>query len=152
MQAIKSQKNFLSGLFYLFIGGVAIAMAPGYGIGTASRMGAGFFPLALGILLAGIGAVAILRGLAREGERIGEVPWRALALIFAAAALFAATVNGLGFIIAASLTIFTSALAACNFPWRLPFVLILFAVIAAVAVLFIMLLAVPLPLVGTWLR
>lgn len=152
MQAIKSPQDFLSGLFYLAIGAIALAVAPGYGIGTAARMGAGYFPLALGIMLVGVGLLAILRGFRRQGEPVGLISWRALLLIVTAAVCFAATVHRLGFIIAAALTVFISALAARDFPWRLPFVLILLAVVAAVATLFITLLAVPLPLVGSWLR
>jgi len=152
MQAVKSPQDFLSGLFYLVVGSVAVGIAPGYGVGTTARMGAGFFPLVLGILLMGIGIAAIMRGILRRGEPIDAVPWRALIMIIASALLFAATVNGLGFIIAATLSIFTSAFAARDFPWRLPFVLILLSVVAATAVLFITLLAVPLPLLGSWLR
>jgi hypothetical protein len=152
MHAIKSPQDFLAGLFYIAVGATAVIVAPSYGIGTAARMGAGFFPVMLGSLLIGIGVLAFLRGVLRQGEGIGVVPWRALVLITLAAVTFAATVNGLGFIVSATLTILISALAARDFPWRPTFVLILLAVVAAVATLFITLLAVPLPLVGSWLR
>ena len=52
---IKSQKDFFSGL--LFMGaGVAFAWgASSYTLGTGARMGPGYFPLALGVLLAVLG-------------------------------------------------------------------------------------------------
>ncbi len=53
---IKSQKDFFSGLMFM---GVGVAFAWGattYNVGNGARMGPGYFPLLLGILLALIGA------------------------------------------------------------------------------------------------
>ena len=52
---IKSQKDFFAGLMFM---GVGVAFAWGattYNVGTGARMGPGYFPLMLGILLAFIG-------------------------------------------------------------------------------------------------
>ena len=54
---IKSNKDFASGLMFM---GVGVAFAWGattYNVGTGARMGPGYFPLLLGILLAIIGLV-----------------------------------------------------------------------------------------------
>ena len=54
---IKSQKDFFSGLMFMGVG-VAFAWgATNYNVGTGARMGPGYFPLVLGILLAVIGTV-----------------------------------------------------------------------------------------------
>ena len=56
---IKSQKDFFAGLLYFAIG-VAFAWgATNYNIGDGARMGPGYFPLLLGIVL----AVLLLIGL-----------------------------------------------------------------------------------------
>ena len=52
---IKSQKDFFSGLMFMGVG-VAFAWgASSYTIGNGARMGPGYFPLALGVLLAILG-------------------------------------------------------------------------------------------------
>ena len=49
---IKSQKDFFSGLVFVVVG-VAYALgATNYKIGDGARMGPGYFPLLLGVLLA----------------------------------------------------------------------------------------------------
>ncbi len=44
---IKSQKDFFAGLMYLVVGGAFAIGANEYNIGTAARMGPGYFPLIL---------------------------------------------------------------------------------------------------------
>jgi hypothetical protein len=75
---IKSQKDFFSGLMFLLVG-IAFAWgAGGYSVGTGARMGPGYFPMVLGVLLAGIGfwfegkKALILLGL---GTCALVVPW-----------------------------------------------------------------------------
>ena len=53
---IKSQKDFFSGLMFLVVGGGFAWGATTYSVGTGARMGPGYFPLLLGILLGIIGA------------------------------------------------------------------------------------------------
>ena len=46
-------KNFMSGLFFIGTGALGIYMAQDYPMGTALRMGPGYFPIVLsGVLLA----------------------------------------------------------------------------------------------------
>src|SRR5215218_2302229 len=75
---IKSQKDFYSGLMFLVVG-VAFAWgATNYTIGEGARMGPGYFPLMLGILLAGLGGFIIFESLVVEtedGEPVGKWAW-----------------------------------------------------------------------------
>ena len=48
---IKSQKDFFSGLMFTVTGAAFAYGATGYSIGTGGRMGPGYFPLLLGIIL-----------------------------------------------------------------------------------------------------
>ena len=72
---IKSQRDFFAGLLYMTIG-IAFAWgATNYTIGNGARMGPGYFPLLLGIVLAVIGAIVMFRALVVEtadGEPIGK--------------------------------------------------------------------------------
>ena len=60
MEMIKSQKDFFAGLLFLVLG-VAFALgAQTYNVGTGARMGPGYFPLMLGVVLALLGAIEII--------------------------------------------------------------------------------------------
>ncbi|MDP3616898.1 MAG: tripartite tricarboxylate transporter TctB family protein [Rhodoferax sp.] len=95
---IKSQKDFFSGLMFL---GVGVAFAWGattYTVGSGARMGPGYFPLMLGILMAILGAAIIFEALVVEtedGEKIGSWAWKPLVFIIAANLIFGLALGGL---------------------------------------------------------
>jgi hypothetical protein len=95
---IKSQKDFFSGLMF---SGVGVAFAWGattYTVGNGARMGPGYFPLMLGILLAILGGVIIFKSLVVEtedGEKIGSWAWKPLFFIIAANLIFGLALGGL---------------------------------------------------------
>ena len=95
---IKSQKDFFSGLMFLVIG-IAFAWgATTYNVGEGARMGPGYFPLMLGIVLALIGAVVLFTSLVVEvegGEKIGAWAWRPLVFIILANLVFGVLLAGL---------------------------------------------------------
>ena len=63
---IKSQKDFFAGLLYFAVG-VAFAWgATNYNIGDGARMGPGYFPLLLGIVLAIIGGIVMFQAMVVE--------------------------------------------------------------------------------------
>ena len=95
---IKSQKDFFSGLLFIAIG-VAFAWgATTYNVGEGARMGPGYFPLMLGIVLALIGGGVLLTSLVVEVEGrdlIGKWAWRPLFFIIAANLSFGVLLGGL---------------------------------------------------------
>jgi hypothetical protein len=95
---IKSQKDFFSGLMFIVVG-VAFAWgATTYNVGEGARMGPGYFPLMLGIVLALIGAIVLFTSLVVEvegGEKIGKWAWRPLFFIIAANLAFGVLLAGL---------------------------------------------------------
>ena len=95
---IKSQKDFFSGLMFMVVG-VAFAWgATNYTIGTGARMGPGYFPLALGILLTLLGGIITFKALVVEtvdGDRIGAFAWKPLVFIILANLVFGAMIGGL---------------------------------------------------------
>lgn len=96
--SMKSQKDFFSGLLFMAVG-VAFAWgATNYSVGTAARMGPGYFPLALGILLAVLGAVITFKALVVEtedGEKMGPWAWKPLFFIIVANLVFGLLLGGL---------------------------------------------------------
>jgi hypothetical protein len=95
---IKSQKDFFSGLMFM---GVGVAFAWGastYSVGTGARMGPGYFPLVLGVLLAILGAVITFDSLVIEtedGDKIGGFAWKPVTFIILANVLFGVMIGGL---------------------------------------------------------
>lgn len=95
---IKSQKDFYSGLMFAAVGiGFAVG-ATNYTIGQASRMGPGYFPLILGILLAILGAIISLQSFtskAPNGDKIGSWAWKPLTFVLGANLIFGLMLGGL---------------------------------------------------------
>jgi hypothetical protein len=95
---IKSQQDFFSGLMFLAVG-IAFAWgATTYHIGEGARMGPGYFPLLLGIVLAGLGGFIIFESLVVEtedGEPVGKWAWKPLCYIIGANLIFGVLLGGL---------------------------------------------------------
>jgi hypothetical protein len=95
---IKSQKDFFSGLLFTAVG-VAFAWgATKYSLGTAARMGPGYFPLMLGILMAILGGVITFKALVVEtedGDKVGRWALKPLFFIISANLLFGLMLGGL---------------------------------------------------------
>ncbi|WP_138514755.1 tripartite tricarboxylate transporter TctB family protein [Rhodoferax bucti] len=95
---IKSQKDFFSGLMFMGVGAAFAFGASGYTIGNGARMGPGYFPLALGILLAILGGAITFKALVVEtidGDKIGKFAWKPLFFIIAANLVFGACIGGM---------------------------------------------------------
>ena len=123
---VKSQKDFLAGLMFTAVG-IAFAWgATNYTIGEGARMGPGYFPLVLGILLAVLGLVVTFTALVvqtEDGDRVGAIAWRPLGFIIGANVLFGVLLAGVprfgipafGLIVAIYGLTFVAALAGDEF-------------------------------------
>ncbi|WP_225784166.1 tripartite tricarboxylate transporter TctB family protein [Xenophilus sp. Marseille-Q4582] len=95
---IKSQKDFFAGLMFTLVGAGFAWGATTYNVGTGARMGPGYFPLMLGILLAILGLIVIFTSLAVEtvdGEPVGKIAWKPLFFIITANLVFGVLLGGL---------------------------------------------------------
>jgi hypothetical protein len=95
---IKSQKDFFSGLMFTVVGASFAYGATSYNIGTGGRMGPGYFPLLLGVILAILGSAIMFKALVvetQDGEKIGKWAWKPLFFIIAANLLFGVLLGGL---------------------------------------------------------
>lgn len=94
---IKSQKDFYSGLMFAAVG-VAFAWgATTYNVGQGARMGPGYFPLVLGVVLAVLGLIIIFTSLVVEtesGDKIGSWAWKPLGYIIGANIAFGILLGG----------------------------------------------------------
>ena len=95
---IKSQKDFFSGLMFTVVGASFAYGATNYSVGSGGRMGPGYFPLLLGVILAVMGAIIMVKATVVEppnGDKIGKWAWKPLFLIIAANILFGVMIGGL---------------------------------------------------------
>ena len=86
MALIRHPKDFFAGLLFIAFGIAAIVIASNYPLGTAARMGPGYFPRILGILLIVLGSRLSLRALRTSGPPIAALKWRPLLIVLGSVA------------------------------------------------------------------
>jgi hypothetical protein len=95
---IKSQKDFFSGLMFALVGGGFAVGSMNYTVGNGARMGPGYFPLLLGVVLAVLGAFIMFYSLVEhteDGDKIGKFVWRPVVYILGANIAFGILLGGL---------------------------------------------------------
>lgn len=146
---IRHPKDFWSGIVFLLFGLSAIVIGQDYEMGTAGRMGPAYFPSVLGGLLSLVGAASLIRSFFRQGEPIGRLYWRELALVLVAVLLFGFLVRDAGLIPATLVLIMISSYAGQKFNLAKSIALAIGAALFAVG-LFVKLLGLPMPMFGPW--
>jgi hypothetical protein len=151
---LKNQRDFFSGLLFMFLGVAFAWSASTYAIGTARRMGPGYFPLLLGALLALLGVVLVFKALVFEtedGGRIGAWAWRAVLGVLLANLVFGLLLGGLaavglppmGLVPAVLALTLLAARATTGFRWK---ELLLLALLLALGSYLICILLLKLPM------
>jgi Tripartite tricarboxylate transporter TctB family len=95
---IKSQKDFFSGLMFMVVGMAFAVGAYNYGMGDGAKMGPGYFPRMLGVLLGLLGAFIMFKALTvatSDGEKLGKWAWGPMACILGANVIFGVMLGGL---------------------------------------------------------
>lgn len=144
---IKSQEDFWAGVMFIGFGLVAIIVARDYPMGSAMRMGPGYFPTYLGVIMMVMGAIIAFRSTKVQGEGIRAFGWRGLFFLSLAFFSYGLMIDNfdLGFILSISAVVLLSTLATREF--RLVESLILMVVLAlGTTALFIWGLGLPYPL------
>ena len=151
MKLHDARKDLLSGAVFTGFGLAFAIAAANYEVGSPLRMGPGFFPLVLGVLLVVLGVSVAVKGfVAGEGGEIGTVPWRSLLLLLAAILFFGFTVRDLGLAPALFVTVLLAGLAGRN-PRLIPALVIAVSLTALSVLIFVVILQLRLKLVGPWL-
>ena len=126
---IKSQKDFFSGLMFLVVGLAFAIGSTNYTIGTGARMGPGYFPLILGVLMSILGAAICIGGLTKgpsDGDKIGKWAWKPVFFVLAANFAFGILLVGVpqlhipqfGLIIAIYALVFIASMAGDKFNFK----------------------------------
>ena len=129
---ITHPKDFWSGVLFMLLGAFALVYGSKYNIGTAARMGPGYFPRILGILLLVFGGLILLRAFRLKGDAIPPWKWRPTLLVLGSVVLFGAIVKLLG--MALSTVVLIVAASAASHEFRPKEAVIAGVLLAALAV------------------
>ncbi|MGP1609359.1 MAG: tripartite tricarboxylate transporter TctB family protein, partial [Burkholderiales bacterium] len=96
---IKNQEDFWAGMMFAGFGTLAIWLSTDYPMGTASRMGPGYFPTSLGALMLLLGAIVALMALKSDvSSKITPFAWKPMIMLSIGFAVFGWGVDHVGFI------------------------------------------------------
>jgi putative tricarboxylic transport membrane protein len=109
---IGSPKDFWAGILFMMVGLVVIFVALGYPMGSAGRMGPGYFPRVLGAILMVLGFLTVIRGVTTQGVPFGGWPWRYFLLILGSVVVFAFALPKLGLAFSSFILVALSGFAA----------------------------------------
>jgi hypothetical protein len=147
---MRNPKDFWTGVIYVAFGLVAFVIGRDYGMGTALRMGPGYFPTVLSVLLALIGIISLVRSFIEPGSAIGGLTFKGILLVIGSTLLFGFIVREAGLAIALPVFVIISAYASVHFRWGASLALAAGLTVFCVLV-FLKGLGVPLPILGSWL-
>ena len=143
---LRDNKDFWSGLMLISAGAAALIIGLEYRLGSALRMGPGYFPSVLGGILILLGFLVLAKGL-KSGDRIeGRWSLRALILLPMSLVLFGLLMENAGFVPALLVLIVGSGAAGEDFKVGETLILAIVLTLCAVAV-FVWGLGLPFPLV-----
>lgn len=108
-------KDFFAGLMFTAFGLTAMLMAFEYPLGSAARMGPGYFPRVLGGIMIILGLILSLRSFKLKGDPIAPFAWKAIGLVLGGVCLFGAIVIQTGLVVATTALIFVTGLASKEF-------------------------------------
>jgi hypothetical protein len=117
---LRNQQDFWAGVMFTVIGVAFAGFSTAYEVGSAARMGPGYFPLMLGILLTLLGLSIGWRSFAASNPEstLARTGWREILLILGAVALFGATLSWLGMVVSIILLILVASFASHEFSWK----------------------------------
>lgn len=124
---------------------IPVAVASwGFGVGSPKSPGAGFWPLVIAVVMAGLGLTLILRPTPNAGGEAGESRWGKFGISLATLLFYVAAIEPLGYLLATAVMLFVQLRWVESRSWRSS---IIIAVVTAVIslILFRVLLKVSLP-------
>ncbi len=115
MVRLSSSRDLWAASIYAGIGAAGLWFGSSYPMGTAGRMGSGYFPKVLAAMLVGFGIVGLVRSATIASPAITAVRWRPLVFVTLACTLFELLLEPVGCIAAMAVFILTCAAASRKF-------------------------------------
>ncbi|MEP7207642.1 MAG: tripartite tricarboxylate transporter TctB family protein [Casimicrobiaceae bacterium] len=113
--SIRAPKDFWAGMLFIAIGGAAVGIAINYPMGSAARMGPGYFPRALGSLLILLGAFSVWRGLRAPGAGIMRWQFRPIVVVLGSTVVFGHIVQYAGLVLSTIFLVVASSAGSHEF-------------------------------------
>ena len=128
---IKNRQDFWSGAMFIGIGAGFAIQATTYNMGSAARMGPGYFPFWLGVVLALIGASVLISALSTKTAetRVSRFDFKILLLVIGSVTLYGVALRPLGLYVSLILLVVISSLASHEFNWKVAIANALFLVL-----------------------
>ena len=117
---IRNQKDFWSAVMFVTFGVLFIVWSTEYQFGTTQRMGPGYFPTVLGILLVVLGILVGLPSVKADAQEshVGKIGWRGLLVVLGSVVLYAILLPRMGFVVSMAALVILSAMASKEFTWK----------------------------------
>lgn len=111
----RNNRDFWAGVYFILIGAAAMIISRDYPMGSALRMGPGYFPTVLGGIVVVFGLYVLIKGVINNEKVVGNWSLRALFVLPAATWIFGVMMETVGFIPALFVLMYTSSLAGREF-------------------------------------
>ena len=111
----RNNRDFWAGLFFILIGAAAMIISRDYPMGSALRMGPGYFPTVLGGIVVVFGIYVLIKGVINNEKVVGNWSLRALIVLPIATWIFGVMMENVGFIPALVVLMYTSSVAGKEF-------------------------------------
>ncbi|AZY50260.1 tripartite tricarboxylate transporter TctB family protein [Bordetella avium] len=114
---LRNRQDFWSGVMFIILGLGFSWQASSYQMGTAARMGPGYFPFWLGLVLALLGAIVLLSSLSKKATEthVDRFDWRVVFLVIGSVVVYALVLKLLGVYISVFLLVVLSSVASHEF-------------------------------------
>ncbi len=105
---------------FIVVGAFFAIIATQYRMGTAAKMGPGYFPFWLGVLMAFIGLLLLFNSLAKRTaeEKMPKWDFKIMLWITGSVVLYGILLPTMGFIVAIFALVFASASVSHDFGWK----------------------------------
>jgi uncharacterized membrane protein HdeD (DUF308 family) len=117
---LRNREDFWSGVMFIVLGAGFAWQASSYQMGNAARMGPGYFPFWLGLVLAMIGVVVLLSSLKTKAHEthVARFDFRILGLVVGSVIIYAFALRPLGVYLSVALLVIISSMASHEFSWK----------------------------------
>ena len=114
MFRVRSPQDLGAGVVFILIGSAGILFGQDLAVGSAARMGPGYFPMLLSWLIIAIGLVLTVKSLATQGPPIPPIHLRPLTAIVAAILAFGLLIDRIGLALTAAVLVDRCRLCAAR--------------------------------------
>jgi hypothetical protein len=115
---LRDPQDFWSGVLFIILGLGFAGIATTYSLGTANRMGPGYFPFYLGLIMAGLGVAILVISFRKKGEAVGRFYWKPIFWVIGSICVFGVLLKAVGMLVAGFLLVVGASMGGDEFKWK----------------------------------